>query len=136
MSILTRTDLPSKKSRSWASLWASAGAAHRVNKPAQRMARCVVSMRQTIHLRPDLDQRLVEARALALGAFGGAGHLVLGEHVAAAPAARRLDPDIAVGGAGRLQHVFQVVLDLLAGELQLVGDGRYRPGLPEHFLDL
>src|SRR5262249_62328807 len=93
-------------------------------------------MRQTIPLRAYLDQRLVEAGALALRTLRRPGHFVLGKDEAAAPAAGGLDPDVLVGRPRRLEQVPEVVFDLFAGELQLVCDGRRRSGLAEHLLDL
>src|SRR5262249_15351138 len=83
-----------------------------------------------------LDQRLVESRPFALGTLAHAGDFVFGKDEAAASAARGVDADVLVGRLGPFQEGFEVVFHLVAGELQLVRDGRPRPRLPEHFLDL
>src|SRR5690348_14700038 len=106
MSIFTRTDLPSKKSFSSASLWAAAGSAGTAHRHTTRRERWKLSMRQKIsNSGPNLDQRLVQTGALALRTLAGAGHFVLGKHVAAAPAAGRLDADILVGRLGGFEQV-------------------------------
>src|SRR5262245_19770737 len=137
MSSLTRTDLPSKKSLSADSVCARAGPAAAITKLAvRRKARCELCMRQTIPLWAYLDQRFVQAGPFALGTLRHPRDLVLREDEATAPATRGLDADVLVGGLRRLEQVPQVVFHLVARELQLVRNGRHRPRLAEHFLDL
>src|SRR5213592_4335285 len=121
MSIFRRTDFPSKKSLRSASDCAMAGAASPRTRTRDAAWR-VRSMRQTIPSGPYLDQWFVEPRALAFRALRGTGHLVFGEDVATAPAARGFDADVLVGGLGRLEEVLEVIFDLFARELQLVRD--------------
>src|SRR5262249_22318399 len=120
MSILTRTDLPSKKSRNTDSSCAEAGSDADTTTTAAKHARCMVSMRGILL---DLDQRLVQVGPPALRALPRLGDLVLAEGVAAVPAARGLDPHRLARGLGRFQQVFQVILHFVAGELEFVGDG-------------
>jgi hypothetical protein len=56
--------------------------------------------------------------------------------MAAVTAAGWLDLDVLPGGLSGFQQVFQVVLHVVAGQLQLVRNGGRRPGLPEHLGDL